>query len=120
MIAMLRDRFLELSSTFAIRVTGRNHRASVEIEPVGEATAFTVYSTGCLEGIHHELALQFTAANAGELRFKNQSPRLGKAPGLHGDKGAPQPKPHRGEWPWSQVTVVTHFRPPLELLDESA
>jgi hypothetical protein len=71
MIAVLRDRFLELSSTFAIRVTGRSHRASVEIEFVGEATAFTVYSTGCLEGIHREMALQFTAANAGELRFKD-------------------------------------------------
>jgi hypothetical protein len=73
------DRFLELSPTFVILVTGRSDRASVqwidkvEIETLGEATAFTVYSTDYLEGTHHEMALQFTLANGGELPFKNQS-----------------------------------------------
>lgn len=73
------DRFLELSPAFVIIVTGRYDTPSVqwidkvETQPQGSDTALTVYSTDLSEGSHYEMALQFSPANGGEIRFKNQT-----------------------------------------------
>jgi len=62
-----------------IIVTGRNDRSSVQwidkvkVQSAGDPMEVTVYSTDFLEGNHHELALQFSAANGGEIRLRNQS-----------------------------------------------
>jgi len=73
-----RDRFLELSQAFVIVVTGPHDTPSVqlvdkvEIEPMGLDEALTIYSTDYSDGAHYQMALQFSPANGGEIRFKNQ------------------------------------------------
>jgi hypothetical protein len=73
------DRFLELPPTFVMIVTGRHERSSVQwidkvnVESAGDRMVLTVYSTDFQEGTHHELALQVSPANGGEIRLRNQS-----------------------------------------------
>lgn len=77
--ARYRDRFLELSQAFVIVVTGPEDRPSVQLvdkvetQTTGTDTALTVYSTDYSQGLHHQMALTFSPANGGEIRFKNQT-----------------------------------------------
>jgi hypothetical protein len=70
-------RFMELSPSFVIIVTGHDDPASVqfvdkvELQAPTDFSAFTVYSTDYSEGTHYQMRLQFSSANGGELRFQN-------------------------------------------------
>lgn len=72
-------RFMELSPSFVIIVTGHDDPASVQfvdkVEPQapGDLSSLTVYSTDYSEGAHYQMKLQFSPANGGEIRFQNQS-----------------------------------------------
>ena len=71
-------RFLELYQTFVIIGTGPGEPPSVQMidkvktEPKGNGTVLTIYSTDP-SGAHYELGLQFSPANGGELRLRNQN-----------------------------------------------
>lgn len=71
-------RFLELYQTFVIIGTGPGQPVSVQMidkvktESMGDGTVLTIYSTD-LNGTQYELGLQFSPANGGELRLRNQS-----------------------------------------------
>lgn len=72
------DRLLELSQAFVIIVAGHDTPSvqmidKVETQPKGTDTALTIYSTDYPEETHYEMALQFSPANGGEMRFKNQT-----------------------------------------------
>jgi hypothetical protein len=71
-------RFMELSPSFVIIVTGHDDPASVqfvdkvETSSPGDFSSLTIYSTDYSEGAHYQMKLQFSPANGGELRFQNQ------------------------------------------------
>ena len=71
-------RFMELSPSFVIIVTGHDDAASVqfidkvETQAPNDFSSLTVYSTDYSEGTHYRMRLQFNPANGGELRFQNQ------------------------------------------------
>lgn len=71
-------RFMELSPSFVIIVTGHDDPASVQfVDKVespapGDVSSLTVYSTDYSEGAHYQMRLQFSPANGGEIRFQNQ------------------------------------------------
>jgi len=71
-------RFMELSPSFVIIVTGPDDPVSVqfidkvETQAPGDLSSLTVYSTDYSEGVRHQMRLQFSSANGGELRFQNQ------------------------------------------------
>lgn len=71
-------RFMELSPSFVIIVTGHEDPATVqfvdkvETQTPGDLSSLTVYSTDYSEGAHYQMRLQFSPANGGELRFQNQ------------------------------------------------
>jgi hypothetical protein len=71
-------RFMELSPSFVIIVTGHDDPASVQfVDKVESPTpsdlsSLTVYSTDYSEGAHYQMRLQFSPANGGEIRFQNQ------------------------------------------------
>ena len=73
------DRVLELSRTFVIIITSRTEKASIQwidkvkADPSEDALTVTVYSTDFPEGTHQEMSFHFSAANGGEIRFKNQA-----------------------------------------------
>lgn len=73
-----KDRLMELSRAFVIIVTDRHEPASVqmidrvETEPAGSDTRYTIYSTDYAQGTHFQMAIQYTAAHGGEIRFRNQ------------------------------------------------
>lgn len=70
---------MELSPAFIIIVTGRHDAPSVEMidrvetEANGTGTHFTIYSTDYLKGNHSKMNADFSTANGGEIRFRNQS-----------------------------------------------
>ena len=70
---------MELSQAFIVIVTGRHDAPSVEMidrvetEANGTNTHFTIYSTDYLKGNHSKMNADFSAANGGEIRFRNQS-----------------------------------------------
>ncbi len=72
------ERFLELSPSFVIIVTGQDDPASVQFidkvvtEPLVDGSAFTVYSTDYSQGAHYHVTLEFSPANGGELHVRNQ------------------------------------------------
>ena len=72
-------RFMELSPSFVIIVTGHDDPASVQfvdkVESVapGDLSSLTVYSTDYSEGAHYQMKLQYSPANGGEIHFQNQS-----------------------------------------------
>ena len=69
-------RFMELSPSFVIIVTGHDDPASVrfvdkvETSSPGDFSSLTIYSTDYSEGAHYQMKLQFSPANGGELRFQ--------------------------------------------------
>src|SRR5258705_13266357 len=71
------NRFLELSPSFVIIVTGLDDPASVqfvdkvEAEPMSDGSAYSVYSTDYVVGAHYQVTLQFKPVNGGELTFRN-------------------------------------------------
>lgn len=71
-------RFMELSPSFVIIVTGPDDPVSVqfidkaETQAPGDLSSLTVYSTDYSEGVRHQMRLQFSSASGGELRFQNQ------------------------------------------------
>jgi hypothetical protein len=71
-------RFMELSPSFVIIVTGHDDAASVqfidkvETQAPGDFSSLTVYSTDYSEGTHYQMRLQFNPAHGGELHFQNQ------------------------------------------------
>jgi|GEM_PF-1125941 hypothetical protein len=73
-----KDRLMELSRAFVIIVTDRHDPASVqmidgvETEPTGSDTLYTIYSTDYSQGTHYQMKLQYSSANGGEIRFRNQ------------------------------------------------
>jgi hypothetical protein len=72
------ERYLELSSSFVIIVTGHDDPVSVqfvdkvESEPMGDGSSLTVYSTDYLQDAHYQMHIRFSPANGGEIRFQNQ------------------------------------------------
>jgi hypothetical protein len=76
--ARYRDRLMELSRAFVIIVTDRHDPASVQMidrvesEPAGTETRYTIYSTDYSQGTHFQMTIQYSAANGGEIRFRNQ------------------------------------------------
>jgi len=73
------DRFMDLSQAFVIIGTSRYDAPSVqlidkvEVEARGSDTVLTVYSTDHSQSAHYQMAIQFSPANGGEIRFKNQT-----------------------------------------------
>ena len=71
-------RFMELSPSFVIIVTGHDDPASVqfvdkvEAQAPGDFSSLTVYSTDYADGTHYQMRLQFSPANGGEIHFQNQ------------------------------------------------
>ena len=70
-------RFMELSSSFVIIVTGPDDPASVqfvdkvETQAPGDFSSLTVYSTDYAEGAHYQMRLQYSPANGGEIHLQN-------------------------------------------------
>ena len=70
-------RFLELSDAFVIVGSDPDNFPSVQridkvvIDPTHKDLALTIFSTD-LDGAHYVLALQFSKANGGEIRFQHQ------------------------------------------------
>jgi hypothetical protein len=73
-----KERTLELSPAFVIVVTGRHDAPSVEMidrvetKANGADTLLTIYSTDYSKGSHSTMKAQFSSANGGEIRFRNQ------------------------------------------------
>jgi hypothetical protein len=72
-------RYLELSSSFVIIVTGHDDPVSVQFvdkvenEPMGDESSLTVYSTDYLQDAHYQMRIRVSQANGGEIRFQNQT-----------------------------------------------
>ena len=70
-------RFLELSEAFVIVGADPDNFPSVQridkvmTDPTQKELALTIFSTD-LDGTHYKLALQFSQANGGEIRFPHQ------------------------------------------------
>ena len=70
-------RFLELSEAFVIVGADPDNFPSVQridkvmTDPMQKDLALTIFSTD-LDGAHYKLALQFSQANGGEIRFPHQ------------------------------------------------
>ena len=70
-------RFLELSEAFVIVGADPDNFPSVQridkvmTDPMQKDLALTIFSTD-LDGNHYKLALQFSQANGGEIRFPHQ------------------------------------------------
>jgi hypothetical protein len=79
-------RSMELSPAFIIVVTGPHDAPSVEMidrvetEAKGTDTHYTIYSTDYLKGNHSKMNADFSAANGGEIRFRNQSQAWTRSP----------------------------------------
>ena len=71
-------RSMELSPAFVILLTGQENAPSVQwvnqvkTEAAGNGTEITVVSTDRAAGAEYEMAIVYSPANGGEIRFKNQ------------------------------------------------
>jgi hypothetical protein len=71
-------RYLELSQAFVIVVTGTDDPPrvewvdKVEASPSTSGTTYKISSTERLAGNREEMTILFSAANGGEIRFRNQ------------------------------------------------